>query len=374
LQTIQFNPEELEFHASCGEGLIDFLLEELKQYNLKVQSSNRGGVFFIGNKNQLQNFILNTRFSSRIGFSISKMNVESPDELYKKASQLPWEKILPYKASFKIDSFTKDSLNHSRYALYKLKDAIRDRLREKNREDVTIERDLPDIVFLLRSNQNFVNIQISITNDSLFKRGYRLESVEAPLKETLAQALLYFSNWDNESIIIDPMCGSGTILIEAAMLLSNKYLNYSLLSKSKVYPMLFREIEPKYSNDSENILLYGYDKNPKAIEIAKTNAKRAGVANKIEFKEQDISKLKKFTNTGYIITNPPYGQRMGDEEEVKILYKEFGEVLKREFSNYKVTLICGNKSLLGQLKLKEENSLNISVAKLKAKIVNYKIQ
>ena len=373
MQTIQFNPEELEFHASCGEGMIDFLSEEIKQYNLKIQSSNRGGVFFIGNRYQLQNFILNTRFSSRIGFSISKMNVESPDELYKKASQLPWEKILPYKASFKIDSFTKDSLNHSRYALYKLKDAIRDRLREKNRDDIIIERDLPDVVFLLRSNQNFVNIQISLTNDSLFKRGYRLESVEAPIKETLAQALLYFSKWDKESIIIDPMCGSGTILIEAAMLLSNKYLNYSLLSKSKVYPMLFKEIESKYKNDSENILLYGYDKNPNAIEIAKKNAKRAGVSDKIEFKKQNLSDLKKITSSGHIITNPPYGQRMGDEEEVKNLYKEFGELLKKEFSNYLVTLICGNKSLLGQLKSKEENSLNISVAKLKAKIVNYKI-
>lgn len=373
---IKFNPSELEFHASCQEGLDQFLYEEIKSFGLKIISSNRGGIYFETNRpSKLSNFILNTRFSSRVSFSIIKFVAESPDELYEKAKSLPWEKIFPYKCSFKIDSTTKDILKHSQFALYRLKDSIRDRLRESNREDVSIERDSPDMVILLRSSQNFVNIQISISSEPFHKRGYRLETVSAPIKETTAQALIEFSGWNGKDVLIDPMCGSGTILIEAALLVKKEFLNHYLIFKSKVYSMLFDEIPKNKINPDAEKIFYGFDIDKKAIEIAKENARRAGVDDLIHFEEMDVLNFTRDENLnkGFLVFNPPYGERLGEEEALKEFYFKLGELFKKEFKGFKITLVCGNKSLLGHLKLKESNSMNLSIAKLKAKFVNYEI-
>ncbi len=373
---IHFDTTKLEFHASCGEGLDVFLQHEVKSFGLKIISSNRGGVYFeTRDSSKLSNFLLNTRFSSRVSFSLTKILAETPDELYEKSKKLPWEKIFPLKSSFKIDSTTKDTLKHSQFAMYRLKDAIMDRLREYSRDDVFIERDNPDMVILLRSSQNFVNIQISITSDPFHKRGYRLESVTAPIKETTAQALLEFSGWNGDDVIIDPMCGSGTILIEAALLIKKEFLNHYLIFKSKVYSMLFDEIPKNRIDHEAKKLFYGFDNDKRAIEIAKENAKRAGVDDLIHFEVLDILDLTKDENlkSGFIVFNPPYGERLGTEEELKELYKKIGEIFRNEFKGFKISLVCGNKSLLGQFKLKETNSMNLSIAKQKAKFVNYEI-
>ena len=372
----QFDLENLEFHASCSEGLSSFLIEEAQDFSLKVLSSNRGGIFFQGKKENLLRFFLSTRFSSRISFTLYRMKVESADDLYKKAILLPWEKILPPEISMKIESFTKDNLSHSKYALYRLKDAIKDKIRKQQKREILIDTENPNLLFLLRSFQDEVIIQISLTSKSLHKRGYRIQSLEAPIRESLAQALLYFSDWNLDTLLIDPMCGSGTIAIEAALLLRTQgNVNYELLKQSFV----FRNLFPNYKIDFKNSLItpkiYGFDIDPKAIELAKLNAERAGVLNLIHFEQKDFLSLSanQFSSQGTIVTNPPYGVRISNKEEIKSLYTKIGENLKKNFTGYSFNVICGDKSLLGYFRLKAEKEKSISIARLKGKFVQYKI-
>jgi 23S rRNA G2445 N2-methylase RlmL len=371
------NPESLEFHASCTNGLHDLLLDEADSFNLQIISSNRGGLHFKGKKNELLNFILSSRFSSRISFAWKKWRVEDAEDLYDKAVRLPWELIIPKENSFRIESFTKDSLSDSRYALYKLKDAIRDRIRDSENREALIERDDPDIEFLLRSHFDFVDLQISITPKALNKRGYRLETNEAPLRENLAQALLAFSGWKPGIPLVDPMCGAGTILIEAA--LYSKLLgqiNRNLLEKSYIFKSLFGDLPELKSIPNESQVFLGYDTDSTSLERARRNAERAGLGDIIKFSRCDIADLKNETsaNSGLVLTNPPYGVRMGNKEDLKTYYGKVSEVIKKEFSGFGFGIIAGDKSLLGYLRLKSERELNLSIAKLKGKLVYYQIK
>lgn len=367
----------MEYHASCAEGLHEFLESEIRSAGLKITSANRGGVFFKGKKTSIQLFLLSTRFSSRVSFSISQLNVMDAEDLYEQAVRLPWEQIITKGLCFKIDSNTKDNLKDSRYALYKFKDAIKDRLRDKRGEEIEVDRDEPDIVFHLRSNRDFVNIELSISSQPFNKHGYRLEFLDAPIRENMAQALIHFSNWKRDDVLIDPMCGSGTILIEAALLLKKKYINEKLLNESAVYKMLFEKyVSPEQDIKLEQVKIFGYDINPRAIQIAKDNARRAGVDKLIQFEKSDILNLTNHGNwkTGHIVMNPPYGERLGTKEDLKILYGKISALLKKEFSGFRFTVISGDKSLLGFFKLKEDKGMNVAIAKMKGKFVSYELK
>jgi len=219
------------------------------------------------------------------------------------------------------------------------------------------------------------------------KRGYRLDTGEAPIRETLAQALLEISEYDFQSPLLDPMCGSGTILIEAALYIRQKgFLNLSNLRSSFVFCEMFRaEIEKigdgeseKNARDSRNRekFLIGYDSNKNTLEKAKKNIKRAGVEDLIQLECRDFFEIenpfpgKRFS----LVTNPPYGERMGELDELREFYFLMGKKLKNSFSGARFTLICGEKSLLGHLRLKADREKSITISNLKGKIASYEIQ
>ncbi|MDX1961423.1 MAG: THUMP domain-containing protein [Leptospiraceae bacterium] len=369
------NPDILEFHSSCGNGFHDLLLQEVEESNLNVLAATRGGVHFKGKKNQLKNFLLRTKFSSRVALVWKKWRIRDAEELYDLSISLPFEQILKKDTSFRIESFTKDNLSDSRYALYKLKDAIRDRIREKGYE-VNVERENPDVEFLLRSHGDEVDLQVSISPKPFHKRGYRLEQNVASLRETLAQGLIAFSGWKPESVIIDPMCGAGTILTEAALQYKlGGEINRKLLSESIIFESLFGKPDSEKKSTELKPIFFGYDNDSISIEKAKRNAERAGVLDLIHFEKKDIADLKNEKNfaTGYILTNPPYGVRMGEKEYLKEYYSQVSNVIKKEFPDFFFGVIAGDKSLLGNFRLKAEKELSVSIAKLKGKLVLYKI-
>ncbi|MBE7411717.1 MAG: N-6 DNA methylase [Leptospiraceae bacterium] len=367
------DPEKFQYHSSVAEGLHDFLEREITSHSLKIISKNRGGVFFTGKKENLKNFFLSTRFSSKISFEIAKFQLTHPDELYDKTILIPWENFLSNRTTFKIESNTKDNLSHSRFAMYRLKDSILDRFRKKIGEEPQIEKFKPDILIILRSHQNYASISLSITPTSITNRGYRTSGGVAPLRENIAQAVLEFSGWENEEVIIDPMCGSGTILIEAALLLKNSHINIKSMNSSTLFNRLFGKAEMRNSPKPNSVLLFGYDKNIHAINSAIENAKNAGVEDWIRFENKDFSEVQNNFDQGYIITNPPYGERLEDKDSAKILYGNLSKFIKQNFKNFIFTIITGDKSLLGYLKLKQKSSLNLTIANWKAKIVNYEI-
>lgn len=193
----------------------------------------------------------------------------------------------------------------------------------------------------------------------------------------MAQALIHFSGWTKDDVLIDPMCGSGTILIEAALQLKKKYINENLLNESAVYKMLFEKyVSPAQELNSGEPKLFGYDINPKAIQIARDNAKRAGVDKLIQFEKSDILNLSNYGKwkSGHIVMNPPYGERLGTKEDLKILYGKISSLLKKDFPGFRFTVISGDKSLLGFFKLKEDKGMNVAIAKMKGKFVSYELK
>ncbi|MDF3820046.1 methyltransferase domain-containing protein [Leptospira sp. 96542] len=353
--------------------------KEISENHCKVISSNRGGVFFSGKKEDVVQFSITTKFASRVCLQLVHDDVSSYEALYAHAIKIPWEKYIGPGISFRIDAQTKDNLKNSQFAMHRLKDAILDRLREKSVALPDIEKRESDITIVLRSHTDRVSIELSLSGDSIGRRGYRLAAGNAPVREPIAQAMLEVSGWKEGSTIVDPMCGSGTVLIEAALrerLFGE--INRYLFAESVIFQTLFptyvfseRKMDPPQSKH-----IFGFDIDPEAIRIAKENAYEAGVEDFIQFEVKDVLELENsFGDTGHIVTNPPYGERIGKPmENLRETYFQMGKVLKNEFGGWKFTVLSGDFSLLGKFGLKENKSLSLKHANLKAKIVDYEMR
>ncbi|TGK13187.1 RNA methyltransferase [Leptospira fletcheri] len=368
----------MTFHASCGDGLAFLLKEEVEEAGLEVISENRGGVFFKGPVKKVRDFCLGSGIASGISFELSSWsNIKEPDDLYEVAAMYPFEKLLSPGTRFRIDATTKDNLPDSRYATYRLKDAIFDRFRAKGLDLPEADRDEPEVLFYLRSRMDQAKLFLALHAQPLQRRGHERQGGEAPLRETLAQALLRFSRWKETEALYDPFCGSGTLLIEAALRLRNKgWVNYRSLSRSTIFTRLFGSFKPNETGSQKSgPILFGSDVSEEAIELAKENAREAGVSDLIHwevFAAQNPPADFPFRE-GKIVTNPPYGIRIGSKEEVAELYENWGRTLKERFPSTDIALVSGDPSLLGHLKLKSAREQSVTIAKLKGKLVAYHI-
>ncbi|EMY77553.1 RNA methylase, PF01170 family [Leptospira weilii serovar Ranarum str. ICFT] len=368
-------PDSFEYHASCPDGLSGLLRDEVLEAGLRIVAENRGGVFFQGPTKSLKEFILSTGIASGISVSLRYWRVESPEDLYDQALQFPFEKIIGSEHSFRIDSTTKDSLKDSRYATYKLKDAMFDRFRSKGKEPPKVSRDEPDFLFYLRSHSDHAKLSLGLNTRPLQQRGHGRIGGEAPMREILASASVRYSGWNTKSPLYDPFCGSGTIVIEAALkLLYGGYTNYRSLDSSLPFKKLFGEpgLKENVRNDSE-VKIFASDRDEKVLNLARLNAKNAGVDHLIAFFESDAttSENEKKISEGFIVTNPPYGVRLGTKEEAKEIYIAWGKKLKDHFAGNILALVCGDTSLLGFLKLKKDKEQSLTIGKLKGKLVAY---
>jgi len=340
---------------------------------------NRGGVFFTGKKQNIIEFALSTRFSSRVTLQILQEKAENYEELYTNSKSIAWEKWIEPHQTFRIDAQTKDSLGNSQFAVHKLKDAILDSLRERKVKLPGIEKKVSDITIVLRSFLDKFSIELSFTGESIARRGYRLEAGVAPVREPIAQAMLQVSEWKPGSTLVDPLCGSGTILIEAALISKlNGEINRYILDESPIFHKLFPDYEFSKAVAPPPVQkhFFGFDIDPEAIRIAKENAYEAGVEDWIQFEQGDVLELKNhFGGEGHIITNPPYGERIGKPiDNLREMYFQMGRVFKNEFPGWKCTVLCGEFALLGKLGMKEKSHLPLKHANLKAKIVDYQIR
>ncbi|WP_425460662.1 THUMP domain-containing class I SAM-dependent RNA methyltransferase [Leptospira gomenensis] len=351
------------------------LREEISEFGLKILSENRGGIFFQGSSKELREFILSTGIASGISLSLKYWRVESPEDLYEQALRFPFESILDSEHSIRIDSATKDSLKDSRYATYKLKDAIFDRFRSKGKEPPRVSRDEPDFLFYLRSHSDHAKLSLGLNTRPLQQRGHGRIGGEAPMREILAAALVRYSGWNVKSTLYDPFCGSGTIAIEAALkLLYGGYTNFRSLSSSLPFRKLFGEPILREKNPvPSRTTIFASDNDVKTLELAKLNAKNAGVDHLIEFFLSDVatSENEKGIRNGYLVTNPPYGVRLGTKEEAKETYSSWGKKLKDHFPDNVLAIVCGDPSLLGFLKLKKDKEQSLTIGKLKGKLVAY---
>lgn len=348
--------------ASCPKGLEGLLLKELESFGLSQLRETVAGVEFKGSIENGYRVCLWSRLANRLLLPISSFPVASADELYAGVSGVNWTEHFSDQASIAIDFIgTGEGINNTQYGAQRVKDGIVDHFREAtgNRPDVDLRQ--PDIRINARFAREKVTLSLDFSGDSLHKRGYRIAQTTAPLKENLAAALLIRAGWpgDHEALI-DPMCGSGTLLIEGAMMaadiapsLQRQHFGFSHWRghQPDIWQALRDEAAERRERGLQSQLpsIIGYDQDNRALTAAERNVEQSGLSAFIELKRQPVSALPRpvlaDTATGLLLTNPPYGARLGDQETLKGLYQELGDVLKREFSGWSAGVFTGNEYL-----------------------------
>lgn len=349
------------FFASAPQGIAEPLKAELEALDLKVVDMSAGGVAFESSWEGCYKANLHSRLASRILKPVLDFTAYQPEELYNQIRKHDFTKYIKPTQTLCVDVVVKDcKMNDQRFVAMKVKDAIVDQFREKFEIRPDVDNKNPDLRIHIRAVKNNFAVSVDTSGNSLFMRGYRVDGGEAPLKENLAAGLIRLSEWDQKSPLVDFMCGSGTFLIEAAMMALNiapgvnrkkfgfqKWLNYD------------RDVWEKIVDDAVNaekseldFRFYGYDIDRKSIVRAKENARMAGVDDIIDFKTEPVATIEPPAEKGLVIVNPPYGTRIGDEDNLKDVYRDLGFTLKHRFKGWDCWVLSGNKDLIVDLKLK----------------------
>ena len=350
--------QEFELIAKTFMGLENVLAQELTQIGANNVQIGRRMVSFTGNKELMSraNFQLHTAI--RILKPIRHFKAHSAEDVYEEVQKLDWSKYIGEGKTFSVDSVVySDEFRNSRFVTYKVKDAIVDQFRERtgNRPNISVAN--PDIKLSIHIAEDDATLCLDSSGESLHRRGYRQESVEAPLNEVLAAGMILMTGWKGETDFIDPMCGSGTLLVEAALIARN--ISPGVFRKEfafEKWPDFDQELfDHIYNDDSQerefNHKIYGYDIDMKAVNTANFNVRAAGLTQIIEVKQADFKDFKKPANKSIIVTNPPYGERISTPNLLGT-YKMIGERLKHEFGGNEAWVLSYKEECFESIGLK----------------------
>ena len=349
---------EFELIAKTFMGLEPVLAQELTQLGANNVQIGRRMVSFTGDKEMMYraNFQLHTAI--RILKPIKHFKARSAEDVYAEVQKIDWSKYILEGNTFSVDTVVySDDFRNSRFVTYKVKDAIVDQFREKTGKRPNISVANPDIRLHIHIANDDATIALDSSGESLHRRGYRQESVEAPLNEVLAAGMILMTGWKGDCDFIDPMCGSGTILIEAALIARN--ISPGVFRKEFAFEKwpdfdqnLFDEI---YNDDSQErefpYHIYGYDIDMKAVNTARLNVKAAGLSKDITVEQQDFKNFKKPEQKSIIVTNPPYGERISTPNLLGT-YRMIGERLKNAFGGNEAWILSYREECFEQIGLK----------------------
>ena len=329
--------KKMELIAPCHFGLEAVLKKEIIDLGYDITEVSDGRIAFAGDADAVCRANIGLRTAERILIKIGAFHAESFEELYQGVKELPWEEFIPERGKFwvKKASSVKSKLFSPSDIQSITKKAIVEKLKLSYHTDWFKEdaESYPIRVFLMKDE---VTVALDTTGDSLHKRGYRKLESKAPIAENLAAALIMLTPWNGSRILVDPFCGSGTIPIEAAMMAANiaPGMNRNFTAESWTHlitPQNWKDVREEAQEEiitNIDVDIQGYDLDPEMVEIARINARKAGVENMIHFQARDIADLSHRKKYGFIITNPPYGERIGDKDILPKLYKTIGERYK----------------------------------------------
>jgi putative N6-adenine-specific DNA methylase len=309
---------------------------------------------------------------------MAEFEAKNTDELYEEAVQLPWDEFLRPDQTFAINfAINSEYFTHTKYASLKLKDAICDQIREKHDARPSINTSLPDYQFLMHISDEFVSIYLDASGDTLNKRGYRQESVIAPINETLAAAMVKLSGWDPTTPLLDGMCGSGTIPLEAAFIArknpSQWYrTQYGFKGWKNFNQDLWNEVkmESKQNVNSNKTYIYASDMSDQAIAATQNNIANAKMEDFITVQFGEFEKRSKPHPKGTLILNPPYGERLAPKD-IFFLYKRMGNTFKNHFDNWDAWVITSNSDALKNVGLRTQKRIKLYNGALEVRFVHY---
>ena len=336
--------EKFELIAKTFQGLEEVLAKELINLGADEVEILRRGVRFKGDIEMMYKANLCCRTALRILKPIYKFEAQDADEVYNKIKLFNWDSLMDNSKTFAVDAVVfSDNFKHSKFLAYRVKDAIADYFNEKTGKRPSVRIVNPDIQINIHIAQDQCTLSIDSSGEVLSKRGYREVQTEAPINEALAAGMLLLAGWDGQCDLIDPMCGSGTIAIEAALIALNiapgiyRHQGFAF----EKWPDFDQDVFDRlYNDDSQERefehKIYASDISPKAIEIAEANVKRAGVAKNVSVKVSPFQQLTKPTEKSMLVFNPPYGERLAVETE---LYAMIGTKLKRDYTDMEAWII-----------------------------------
>lgn len=332
--------EKPHLFVSCAPALEPLLIEELKELGLSSLSIGYRGVF-VNEWDWSTIYILNyaSRLASRVLLPLARFKCFDRRSLYHHAAEIRWSDYFQEDTTFAIDANVQHrELRNSLFAAQVVKDAICDHMRQRTGKRPTVQVQNPDLQIHLFIQQQTAIISFDTSGDPLHKRGYRQESVEAPIQETLAAAILRLAHYTPEKVFLDPCCGSGTLLIEAALMATQTPPGYLRKRWGFMrHPQFDNANWLKVRNqlDSRRIALsskhvFGIDRSQSAIRACKINLKAAGFSQQIEVQQHDFREYTPSILPDFIVTNPPHGRRLEEEEQLKPLYRSLGDFMKKK--------------------------------------------
>lgn len=373
--------ELLALFATVPLGAEELTAIELNRLGADGVTVQRGGVSFSGNRILLYRSLLQLRTASRVLVQLAQFPCSSPQELYDAIRAIPWENVLTPAMTLAVDCTLRDSaITHSHYAALKAKDAIVDLLRDQTGSRPSVNTSSPDLRINLHIAKNQATVSLDAAGEPLDRRGWRLDRNEAPLRETLAAAILMHTGWDGSVPLVDPMCGSGTLLLEGGAMALHRPAGagrqFGAMRWRDFDRRLWEQVvhdEQAKACESLAVPVLGYDRDPMAIIACRENARRADLAFQISFDRKRFEDAEPCGHQGVVVVNPPYGLRMGGKQELELLYRKIGEVFKRRFTGWTAYLLAGDLELAKLVGLKPSRRFVLFNGPLECRLLKYEL-
>lgn len=406
------NKHRFDFFASCPTGLEELLLEELKFCGAETTEVTKGGVAFSTQNTQTPlKVLLRSRVASRVFKLMYSFECHNEKTMYQELADIKWKSIMDLFQTFKITTIygklprEREFFTNSQFTTLKAKDAIVDWFNHNQDRRPSIDKEKPDISFLLRVDDSGdeiykVQLMLDLCGQPLSQRGYRQSIVEAPVKENLAAGILKLVNWNpKDESLFDGLCGSGTFLIEGAFIAGDispqfvklrewkrggrpwAFLSHQWLTKDKYIQEHFQKMASELLEVDEanlaklNISIAGSDKDITAVKAARINIDRAGLGRLIKVTNQDATQVLPEAQKSLFICNPPYGERLlpNEEEELKKLYLDIGENWKKNWKGHRSAILTGNLPLLKSVSLRSSRKTIIFNGDIECRVAEYQL-
>jgi putative N6-adenine-specific DNA methylase len=372
-----------EVIITCPKRLAPYLEQEVLELGFSIDETFVTGVRLTATVNDCIRLNLNLRCASQVLYSLKKFAAEDADSIYQQLVSYPWETILPDPGYFSITSNVNNpTINNSMFANLRVKDAIVDRMREQRGTRPSTGSELTGAVIHLFWKNEVAEIFIDTSGDSLGRHGYRKIPGQAPMLEALASATIYAMQWDRKSPFVNPMCGSGTLAIEAAMIATNRRpglfrTNYAFMHLQGYDEAVYLKEDALLESqimEVPGLRIIATDYSARAVENAKKNAVAAGVANLIEFAVCDFAATEIPADVpGIFYVNPEYGERLGDIKELEETYARIGDFMKQKCGGYFGYVFTGNLELAKKIGLKAKRRIEFYTSKIDCRLLEYEL-
>jgi len=370
------------YFATTSKGLEPVLSDEVEALGGREVKPSVGGIAFSGDAALCYRANLWLRTANRVLLSLSTFPAPTPDALYEGTKAVPWTDLFPVDARFAVEAAVRESgITHSHFAAQKAKDAVVDRFRERFRRRPDVDTVDPQVRIHLRIFRDECTLSLDTSGESLNRRGYRADPTEASLRETLAAGMLMLTGWDGATPLADPMCGSGTIPIEAALLTAGRApgtlrpsFGFQLLSgyDRKEWERLVAEAR-EHAQAAPRSRIEGSDRSGEAVRGALRNARRAGVDGRIRFRALDLREFAPEGPPGTILCNPPYGVRMAGGADAEAFYRAMGEAFKKRCRGWTAWVLSGNPEVTRHIGLKASRRIPLMNGPIDCRLLKYEL-